>query len=172
MVKWYANTEGKVVTSSEENADYSVSIWQPVLSIEQNQITLSNVLKTCSKPSKFPNTPRNGPEVLTVAYGIVCGLALATSLRPHKHILFHFGHTGHLAVLELASCYLRASIPGVPSHGSPQGSPHGLIPHLHSLSPIVTCTARPFHSPLLPSLLNDIYNYLKLSLYLLPTVSQ
>lgn len=149
-----------------------VSIWQPVLSIEQNQITLSNVLKTCSEPSKFPNTLRNGPEVLTVAYRNLCGLVLATSLRPHKCILFHFAHTDHLAALELASCYLRASILDVPSHGSPRGSPHGLIPHLHSLSPIVTCAARPFHPPILPSLLNDIYNYLKLSLYLLPTVSQ
>lgn len=138
------------------------SIWQPVLSIEHNQITLSNVLKTCSKPSKFPNTLRNGPEVLTVACRIVCGLALTTSLRPHTHVLFHLGHTDHLAILELASCYLRASTLGVTSHGSPHGSPHGLIPHLHSLSPMVTCAARPFHPPILPSLLNDIYNYLKL----------
>lgn len=134
------------------------SIWQPVLSIEHNQITLSNVLKTCSKPSKFPNTLRNGPEVLTVACRIVCGLALPASLHPHTRVLFHLGHTDHLAVLELASCYLRASTVGVPSHGSP----HGLIPHLHSLSLMVTCAARPFHPPILLSSLNDIYNYLKL----------
>lgn len=135
-----------------------VSIWQPVLSIgTKSDQHASNVLKTClPEPSKFPLTHLEMDlEVLMWPIGICVAWALATS-RPHKCILFHFAYTDHLAALELASCYLRASIL-VFSWVSPWVS-HGLILIFHTVcGPIVTC-AKTFPSSYPASLLNITYN--------------
>lgn len=161
----------KVVTSNEENTDHScVYMAASSLYRTKNSDHLSNVLKTCSEPPSFQHLEM---DLRSSQWPI--GICVAWHWPPlFAHINAYFSTLLTQTILlhlNLLVAILELQYWVFPLMGLPMGLPMAWS-LIYSLSPIVTCAARPFHPPILPSLLNDIYNYLKLSLYLLPTVSQ